>query len=30
VVAEGRPEAVRYWQLLLGEVERLHKRRHKY
>jgi hypothetical protein len=30
VEAEARPEAVRYWQQLLKEVERLHKRRHEY
>ena len=30
VEAEGNKEAVRYWQLLLAEVTRLHKGRHKY
>ncbi|GAA6198698.1 hypothetical protein NBRC116598_41430 [Pseudophaeobacter arcticus] len=30
VEAEGNKESVRYWRLLLEEVTRLHKGRHKY
>jgi hypothetical protein len=30
VEEEGSTESVRFWQLLLEEVERLHKRRQKY
>ena len=28
--AEGNKQSVGYWQLLLEEVERLHRRRHKF
>ena len=30
VEAEGSKESVRYWRLLLEEVTRLHKGRHRY
>lgn len=30
VKSEGNKQSIEYWQSLLEEVERLHRRRHKY